>query len=254
MDTAKITETNSNMNGNGWVDARLGSLRPDREFRPDTGRALARLRDKQGARSRRGSRLTWIVAGAVAVCLGFMALPVSGVLAHRCLECSVAILQSLSAAHSVQTGVKPSTERKAAPDFSLSDASGKAVKLSDFKGKVVLLNFWATWCGGCKVEIPEFIEFQNKYEDSGLQVIGVSTDKDGWKVVKPFVAEKKINYTVLLGDDEICKLYSVEGMPVTLLIDREGRIAASHEGVVEKGAGESEIKMLLQESAKGVAN
>jgi peroxiredoxin len=84
-------------------------------------------------------------------------------------------------------------------------------------------------------------------------VIGVSTDSDGWKVVKPFVAEKKINYTVLLADDEICKLYSVDAMPVTLLIDREGRIAASHEGVVEKGAGESEIKTLLQENAKDVA-
>ena len=104
------------------------------------------------------------------------------------------------------------------------------------------------------MEIPEFIEFQNKYKDSGFQVIGVSTDSDGWKVVKPFVAEKKINYTVLLGDDEICKLYGVEGMPVTLLIDREGRIAAWYEGVVEKGAGESEIKMPLQESVKDVAN
>ena len=250
---AKNRGTNSDLNVNGWVDVRLASLRPEGEFQPDTGRALARLRDTQRARSRRGSRLTWIAAGAVAVCFGFMALPVSGVLAHRCLECSVAILQGLSASHPVQTDVKPSTERKAAPDFSLNDASGKAVKLSDFKGKVVLLNFWATWCGGCKAEIPEFIQFQNKYQDSGFEAIGVSTDKDGWKVVKPFVAEKKINYTILLGDDHICKVYGVEAMPVTLLIDRQGRIAASHEGVVEKGAGESEIKILLQESTKGVA-
>ena len=143
--------------------------------------------------------------------------------------------------------------RKIAPDFTLNDASGKAVKLSDFKGKVVLLNFWATWCEGCKVEIPEFIEFQNKYKDSGLVVIGVSTDKDGWKVVKPFVDEKKINYTVVLGDDEICKLYSVEAMPVTVLIDREGRIAASHEGVMKEAVGESEIKTLVQERAKNAA-
>jgi peroxiredoxin len=250
---AKNMETNSDLNVNGWVDARLGSLRLSGEFQPDAGRGLARLREKQGARNRRGSRLTWIAAGAVAVCLGFMALPVSGVLAHRCLECSVAILQSLSPSRPVQTNVKPDAERKVAPDFSLNDASGKPIKLSDFKGKVVLLNFWATWCGGCNAEIPEFIEFQNKYKDSGFQVIGVSTDSDGWKVVKPFVAEKKINYTVLLADDEICKLYSVDAMPVTLLIDREGRIAASHEGVVEKGAGESEIKTLLQENAKDVA-
>jgi peroxiredoxin len=248
---AKNTGTNSDLNVNGWVDVQLGSLAADGEFQPDTGKALARLRDKQSARSRRGSRWTWIAAGAMAACLGFMALPVSGVLAHRCLECSVAILQSLSPSRPVQANVKLEAERKAAPDFRLNDATGKAVKLSDFKGKMVLLNFWATWCGGCKVEIPELIEFQNKYKDRGLEVIGVSTDTDGWKVVKPFVTEKKINYTVLLGDDEICKLYSVEAMPVTLLIDREGRIAASHEGVVEKSMGESEIKMLLQENAKG---
>jgi AhpC/TSA family len=99
-------------------------------------------------------------------------------------------------------------------------------------------------------EIPEFIEFQNKYKDKGLVVIGVSTDKDGWKVVKPFVQEKRINYTVLLGDDEICKRYGVEAMPVTLLIDREGRIAASHEGVKNKAAGEREIKTLVEERAK----
>jgi cytochrome c biogenesis protein CcmG/thiol:disulfide interchange protein DsbE len=250
---AKNMETNSDLNVNGWVDARLGSLRLGEEFQPDSGRALARLRDKQSARSRRGSRLTWIAAGAVAVCLGFMALPVSGVLAHRCLECSVAILQSLSPSRPVQTNVKPDAERKVAPDFSLNDASGKPIKLSDFKGKVVLLNFWATWCGGCKVEIPELIEFQSKYKSGGLEVVGVSTDTDGWKVVKPFVAEKKINYTILLGDDDICKLYGVDAMPETLLIDREGRIAASHEGVLEKGAGESEIKALLQESAKVAA-
>ena len=84
-------------------------------------------------------------------------------------------------------------------------------------------------------------------------VIGVSTDKDGWKVVKPFVEEKRINYTVLLGDDEICKLYGVEAMPVTLLIDREGRIAASHEGVMNKAAGEREIKTLVEERPKNAA-
>jgi cytochrome c biogenesis protein CcmG/thiol:disulfide interchange protein DsbE len=165
----------------------------------------------------------------------------------------VAILQSLSASRPVQAGVKPENMRKNAPEFILNNASGEAVKLSDFMGKVVLLNFWATWCEGCKVEIPGFIELQNEYKDSGLMVIGVSTDKDGWKVVKPFVEEKRINYTVLLGDDEICKLYGVEAMPVTLFIDREGRIAASHEGVMNKAAGESEIKTLVQEKAKNAA-
>jgi len=251
---ANNMETNSEMNVARWVDDCVASLNRDREWQPDTAKALARLRSKRGVRIGRGRRLTWIAVGAAAACIGFMALPVSGVLAHRCLECSVAILQSLSASRPVHTTVKPVEARKIASDFDLRDASGKSVKLSHFRGKVVLLNFWATWCGGCQVEIPEFIEFQRKYRNSCFEVIGVSTDKDGWKVVKPFAEEKKINYTVVLGDDEICKVYAVEAMPVTLLIDREGRIAASHEGVLNKEAGEDEIKMLIQENSKNPAD
>ncbi len=251
---ANNIETNSETNVARWVDDCLASLNPASEWQPHRTKALARLRSKRGARSGPGRRLTWIAAGAAATCIGFMALPVSGVLAHRCLECSVAILQSLSASRPVQTAVRPVDARKIAPDFALREASGKSVRLSDFKGKVVLLNFWATWCGGCKVEIPEFIEFQSKYKESGFEVIGVSTDKDGWKVVKPFAEEKRISYTVVLGDDEICKVYAVEAMPVTLLIDREGRIAASHKGVLNKEAGEHEIKTLIQESSKHPAD
>jgi peroxiredoxin len=250
---ANKMETNSEMRLAGWVDDCLDALNPSIEWQPNTTKALARLRSRR-VRSGRARRLTWIAVGVAAACIGFMTLPVSGVLAHRCLECSVAILQSLSASRPVQSAVKPVDERKIAPDFDLREAPGKSVKLSDFRGKVVLLNFWATWCGGCKVEIPEFIEFQNKYKGSGFEAIGISTDEDGWKVVKPFMEEKKINYTVVLGDDEICKRYGVEAMPVTLLIDKEGRIAASHQGVLDKVAGEDEIKMLIQESSKNSAN
>ncbi len=249
----EIMDTTSETNVHGWVDAQLASLKQDSEWQPDICKALGRLRDQQLFRKGHSRRLTWIAAGAVAACIGFMALPVSGVLAHRCLECSVAILQSLAASRPAAAEVKPVAARKLAPDFTLSDASAKAVKLSDYKGKVVLLNFWATWCGGCKVEMPELIDFQRKYKDRGLTVIGVSTDDKGWKVVKPFIDEKKINYTVVLRDDETCKRYGVAAMPVTFLIDREGRIAATHEGVVNKTVGESEIEMLLQESTSNTA-
>src|ERR1700723_1449294 len=79
------------------------------------------------------------------------------------------------------------SNRKAAPDFSLTDANGSPVKLSDYKGKVVLLNFWATWCGPCKIEIPWFMDFEQTYKDKNFAVLGVSLDEDGWDSVKPYI-------------------------------------------------------------------
>jgi peroxiredoxin len=153
----------------------------------------------------------------------------------------------------IGAGVQPTdltaagNARKMAPNFSLDDSHGKTIQLSDFRGRVVLLDFWATWCHGCKTEIPWYMEFDNKYKENGLAVIGVSMDEDGWKSVKPFVAEHKINYPIVVGNQELGKLYSVETLPVTLLIDRDGKIAEAHMGMVEKAAFENEIKALLHE-------
>jgi peroxiredoxin len=138
--------------------------------------------------------------------------------------------------------------RKGAPDFTLKDSKGASIQLSKYKGKVVVLDFWATWCGGCKVEIPWFMEFQNKYQRGGLEVIGVSMDEDGWKFVKPFIDQKKLNYTIVLGNDGMAKSYGLDAMPMTLLIDRQGQIAATPIGMVDKNACENEIKALLQQA------
>src|SRR5258708_5705655 len=146
---------------------------------------------------------------------------------HR-MFVGIVLVAGLSAA------VTLSDVRKAAPGFTLMDSKGVAVRLSDFKGKVVLLDFWATTCGGCKIEIPWFIEFQNQFKDSGLAVIGVALDEDGWKVVKPFVKAKKMNYPVVIGDDALANLFGVTSMPTTLLIDRDGKIAASHTVMADK--------------------
>ncbi len=108
------------------------------------------------------------------------------------------------------------SEPTAAPNFTLKDAAGKRVRLSDFKGKVVLLDFWATWCHGCKDEIPWFIEFQKKYRPRGLAVIGVSMDEGGWKSVGPFVQKSWMNYKVVIGDDAIAQAYRVDSMPVSV--------------------------------------
>jgi peroxiredoxin len=146
--------------------------------------------------------------------------------------------------------VKEDSQRKHAPDFALKDANGKLVHLADFQGKVVLLDFWATWCGPCVVEIPWFTEFQRKYKDRGFEVLGVSMDDDGWKAINPFVAMKKVNYRVLLGDDKTGDLYGgLEALPTTFVIDRRGRIASVHVGLTSRKDFEDAIEKLLQAPA-----
>jgi peroxiredoxin len=135
----------------------------------------------------------------------------------------------------VRAAVKAEQDRKPAPDFNLKDADGKAVKLSDYKGKVVLLNFWATWCGPCKIEIPWFMDFEQTYKDKNFAVLGVSLDEDGWDAVKPYIQQKKINYRVMIGTEQVAQMYGeVDSLPTTFMIDREGRVAAVHIGLVSK--------------------
>ncbi len=148
----------------------------------------------------------------------------------------------------------PSGTRKVAPEFALTDSHGATVKLSAYKGKVVVLDFWATWCHGCKIEIPWYVEFQQKYQTRGLAVIGVSMDEDGWKSVRPYLAKHSLNYPIAIGNSDLAKLYNVEAMPVTLLIDREGNVAASHAGMVDKASFESDILILLRDSGKNKGN
>jgi thiol-disulfide isomerase/thioredoxin len=148
----------------------------------------------------------------------------------------------------VRAAVKSEKDRKAAPDFALKDANGQTVKLSDYKGKVILLDFWATWCGPCKIEIPWFIEFEQTYKDKGFSVIGVSMDEEGWPVVKPYIQERKVNYRILLGTEQVGQLYGgVDSLPTTYLIDRSGKIAAVHIGLeTGKDGFQNEINRLLE--------
>ncbi len=138
------------------------------------------------------------------------------------------------------------SDRKPAPTFALTDSSGKTISLEKFRGKVVLLDFWATWCTGCKKEIPWFAQFQKTYGRKGFVVVGVSLDDGGWKVVKPFLAHTKVPYRMLLGDDATAKRYGIDAMPDTFLIDQQGKIAAAYTGgLVDRNDVEANIRALL---------
>ncbi len=141
--------------------------------------------------------------------------------------------------------VAADSQPRPAPDFSLTDAEGKPLRLADLKGKVVLLNFWATWCHGCKTEIPWFVEFERKYGAEGLVIVGAAMDDDGWKSVKPFVHEHHLNYPVVLGDSALSHEYGIGPLPQTVLIGRDGNIAASYAGVVDRPVCEHKIEQLL---------
>ncbi len=138
-----------------------------------------------------------------------------------------------------------------APDFSLTALNGQPLALAGYKGKVVLLNFWATWCGPCEKEIPEFIALQDRYGQQGLQVIGLSMD-DGPKPVTDFYQRFKMNYPVAMADSQVAQQYGgIYGLPVNFLIGRDGRIAAKYAGATDLEKLEEQIKAQLSLAADG---
>jgi peroxiredoxin len=137
-------------------------------------------------------------------------------------------------------------DRAIAPDFSLPDLTGRRLSLSTYQGKIVLLDFWATWCDPCREEIPHFVELQSKYRDRGLQIVGVSMD-DRPEPVRDFCQRFKMNYPVVMGNAKIGELYGgVLGLPIAFLIGRDGRIYGKHIGATDITVFEEEIISLLQ--------
>ena len=143
--------------------------------------------------------------------------------------------------------LQPAGQRKPAPEIKLEDSLGKTATLAQYRGQVVVLDFWATWCHGCKQEIPWFVEFHQKYASRGLAVVGVSLDDDGWKVVKPFIETAKVPYRIVLGNNATATLYRISSMPDTFLIDRQGRLAATYNGMVDRDNIEKNIQAMLAE-------
>jgi thiol-disulfide isomerase/thioredoxin len=139
-----------------------------------------------------------------------------------------------------------SSARTPAPDWKLTDLNGKRVSLSDFSGKVVILDFWATWCMPCRIEIPHFVELQKDYAAKGLAIIGVSLDEQGPAVVKKFVKQFGVNYPILIGNEKVAEKYGgIVALPTTFVIDRQRRIVSRHIGYDDKAVFEKEIQSLL---------
>ena len=135
---------------------------------------------------------------------------------------------------------------KPLPGFRLEDQSGTQVTSREIEGKVVLLNFWATWCGPCRTEMPWFVEFQDRYRDSGFTVLAVSMDQEGWEVVRPFVEEQDLNFPVFVADSDFGDAFGgVNVLPTTFIVDRTGKITARHRGLISKSEYEKEIEALL---------
>ena len=150
---------------------------------------------------------------------------------------------SLVSAHAASS--TPSLLNKPAPTFALTDLSGQPLRLSSFHGKVVLLNFWATWCAPCQIEMPTFTGWQRQYGSQGLQVIGISMDDDPASA-RRVIARLKLNYPVAMGDEHLGARYGdVLGLPLTFLIDRAGIVRARFQGETDLHSIERQLRALI---------
>jgi thiol-disulfide isomerase/thioredoxin len=182
----------------------------------------------------------WIIAGAVALSLGLLTLPM---LRGRGGETITP--KEGAGSTSVSRNSSCDAEGTAKFNFVLKDEHNVPVKMADYKGKVVLLNFWATWCGPCRLEIPAFVELYAKYKDQGFVVVGVSVD-DSPEQLQPFMKEYRMNYPVLQMTPDVETAFGpFYGYPTTFFIARDGSICTKHLGPATKAQFEQEIKALL---------
>jgi peroxiredoxin len=170
---------------------------------------------------------------AVAVSLGIVSLIFAG-------------FRALPDSHDRGASADPKQQAKVAPDFELKSLDGRSAKLSDYRGKIVLLNFWATWCAPCRVEMPALMALYEKYRPQGMEIVGVSMDDGSQERVEKFVNEMKINYPILLGNSSVADNYGgLRLLPQTVFIARDGRIVQTTIGMRSRKDFETIIEQLL---------
>ena len=198
--------------------------------------------------------MRWILAAGACLALALFTLPaVPGLNVGAPAEAPVgaavgAETAGAEAGNAEAASAQCDDDARPAPmDFTLADMNGDELELASLKGKVILLNFWATWCGPCKIEIPAFIELQDEYGDQGFQVLGLSVD-DPPEQIRPFAEDMAVNYPMLvgLGREDFQDAYGpIWGLPVTYWIDREGTLCKTHMGIASKDELEFALKTLL---------
>lgn len=263
-----------------WVDARMAALDPAETGELETERVLARLRVRAATTSYRPVHAWLMAAGAAALLVAILvtaspprqsgsgdltdsneretphdsrtgagAIPPAYEWPSRPTDHEVGSGVSLSARGPASApGLVPIAQRAAAPAFTLPVMEAGSATLADYAGQVLLLNFWATWCRPCRIEMPWFVEFQEAFAERGLAVLGVSVD-DGWDVVRMFLEQNPVDYRVALADtaERLAPFGPITVLPTTWLIDRQGRLAATHVGLVDRGVLENDIRQLLAE-------
>jgi len=252
-------EKNSEMPINRWVDERLTTLGSDSEWEPNAIRGLAHLQERLRNRSGRGKRWLWVIAAAAGTYLCLMALPASRAVAQRCLNyCSNEIWPSRATSDSNVLNAKLAKDQVDAStilDFPIRDLQGHAVTVGQYKGQVVLVNFWATWCSPCLTEMPWLISFQEKYGPRGFTVLGVSLDVDGRNAVVPFIESRRfevnnhreaLDYPILLGTNDTGEAFGgIIGLPTSILFSRDGKKVKTITGIMNHDDVERAIQGLL---------
>ena len=193
-----------------------------------------------------------VIVGLAALALGFTAMYSTArnhSAAPRFGVCSpaglLALLNPTLGAQNIPAKTARATKGDRAPDWQLIDLDGKPIKLSDFSGKVVVLNFWATWCPPCRKEIPTLVALQNDYGRQGVVVVGVSLDGGVAPTVQSFASKMGIGYPIAIGSKELATAYRVRAIPTTFIIDRAGNVIGEHQGDTGRAALEADIKASL---------